>query len=322
MCKTQKETKIAIFSISVVKKPVYVIYCCREKITMNTLILILSLVAGIVGTGLGGIIGVLLKNKGNKVMGRVLSFAGGVMVGVEMLPEAVEYSVIEGAISQSGILIAVSALVVGMLVIFGLNKLLDVIENMRDMHRSIEELHHETAVIEANDALKADGSAVVSSGKNNVAATSVDKKSLLKAGIIMLMAIALHNLPEGMAIGATGASNTQTGILIAVIIAVHNIPEGMAISAPLASGGVKGWKTVLLTALAGAATVLGAVIGLAVGGISKLASGICMGLAGGAMLYVTFCEILPQSILMEEGRVPAVSMLVGIICSMVFVFAF
>lgn len=325
MCKTQKETKIAILSISVVKKAVYVIYCCRERITMNTLILILSLVAGIVGTGLGGIIGVLLKNKGNKVMGRVLSFAGGVMVGVvtfEMLPEAVDYSVVEGAISQSGILIAVSALAVGMLVIFGLNKLLDVIENMRDTHRSIEELHHETAVIEANDALKADGSAVVLSGKNSVAVTSVDKKSLLKAGIIMLMAIALHNLPEGMAIGATGASDTQTGILIAVIIAVHNIPEGMAISAPLASGGVKGWKTVLLTALAGAATVLGAVIGLAVGGISKLASGICMGLAGGAMLYVTFCEILPQSILMEEGRVPAVSMLAGIICSMVFVFAF
>lgn len=285
---------------------------------MNTLILVLSLVAGVLGTGLGGVIGVLLKNKGNKIMGRVLSFAGGVMVGVvtfEMLPEAVSYSTIENSIAQSGILIAVSALVVGMLVVYGLNKLLDVIENMRETHRSIEELHHETKVIEANDAL-------ISDGAKTVRTQELDKKSLLKAGVIMLLAIALHNLPEGMAIGATGASNTQTGILIAIIIAVHNIPEGMAISAPLASGGVKGWKTVLLTALAGAATVLGAVIGLAVGGISKLASGICMGLAGGAMLYVTFCEILPQSILMEEGRVPAVSMLVGIICSMIFVFAF
>lgn len=284
------------------------------------LILVLSLVAGIVGTGLGGIIGVLLKNKGNKVMGRVLSFAGGVMVGVvtfEMLPEAVEYSKIENSIEQSGILIAVSALGVGMLIIFGLNKMLDVIENMRGTHKSIEELHHETKVIEANDALME-----ANACGNTAAVQAVDKKSLLKAGLIMLLAIAFHNLPEGMAIGASGASNSQTGILVAIIIAVHNIPEGMAISAPLASGGVKGWKTILLTALAGAATVVGALIGLAVGGISRLASGICMGLAGGAMLYVTFCEILPQSILMEEGRVPAVSMLVGIVCSMVFVFAF
>ena len=284
------------------------------------LILVLSLVAGIVGTGLGGIIGVLLKNKGNKVMGRVLSLAGGVMVGVvtfEMLPEAVEYSKIENSIEQSGILIAVSALVVGMLIIFGLNKMLDVIENMRGTHKSIEELHHETKVIEANDALME-----ANACGNTAAVQAVDKKSLLKAGLIMLLAIAFHNLPEGMAIGASGASNSQTGILVAIIIAVHNIPEGMAISAPLASGGVKGWKTILLTALAGAATVVGALIGLAVGGISQLASGICMGLAGGAMLYVTFCEILPQSILMEEGRVPAVSMLVGIVCSMVFVFAF
>lgn len=284
------------------------------------LILVLSLVAGIVGTGLGGIIGVLLKNKGNKVMGRVLSFAGGVMVGVvtfEMLPEAVEYSKIKNSFEQSGILIAVSALVVGMLIIFGLNKMLDVIENMRGTHKSIEELHHETKVIEANDALME-----ANACGNTAEVQAVDKKSLLKAGLIMLLAIAFHNLPEGMAIGASGASNSQTGILVAIIIAVHNIPEGMAISAPLASGGVKGWKTILLTALAGAATVVGALIGLAVGGISRLASGICMGLAGGAMLYVTFCEILPQSILMEEGRVPAVSMLVGIVCSMVFVFAF
>ncbi len=284
------------------------------------LILVLSLVAGIVGTGLGGVIGVLLKNKGNKVMGRVLSFAGGVMVGVvtfEMLPEAVEYSKIKNSFEQSGILIAVSALVVGMLIIFGLNKMLDVIENMRGTHKSIEELHHETKVIEANDALME-----ANACGNTAAVQAVDKKSLLKAGLIMLLAIAFHNLPEGMAIGASGASNSQTGILVAIIIAVHNIPEGMAISAPLASGGVKGWKTILLTALAGAATVVGALIGLAVGGISRLASGICMGLAGGAMLYVTFCEILPQSILMEEGRVPAVSMLVGIVCSMVFVFAF
>ncbi len=287
----------------------------------DILILVLSLVAGVIGTGLGGAIGVMLKNKGNKVMGRVLSFAGGVMVGVvtfEMLPEAVHTTKV-GTFEQSGVLIAVSSLVVGMLVIFALNKLLDVLENVRETHKSIEGLHHETEILNAT-------ANNISVSENNVQLSqeekSVNKKTLLKAGIIMLMAIALHNLPEGMAIGATGAAQEKTGILIAIIIAVHNIPEGMAISAPLASGGVKWYKTILLTALAGAATVIGALIGLAIGGISDLASGICMGLAGGAMLYVTFCEILPQSILMEEGRVPAVSMLIGIVSSMIFVFAF
>ena len=60
---------------------------------MNTLIIILSLVAGVVGTGIGGILGVLLKSKGNKIMSRILSFAGGVMVGIvvfEMIPESIE----------------------------------------------------------------------------------------------------------------------------------------------------------------------------------------------------------------------------------------
>ncbi len=284
-----------------------------ESMDNQELILVLSLVAGIVGTGLGGVIGVLLKKSGNKVMGRVLSFAGGVMVGVvafEMLPEAVVSSQV-GTFDKSGVLIAAASLVVGMLIIYGLNKLLDAIENIRDTHRSVEELHHETAVLQANEQ----ASTLVVKTKENT-------KSLIKAGVIMLLAIALHNFPEGMAIGATGVADVKTGILIATIIAVHNIPEGMAISAPLASGGVKAWKTILLTALAGAATFLGAVIGWLIGGIGPLATGICMGIAGGAMLYVTFCEIMPQAILMEEGRLPAVSMLVGIVCAMLFVFLF
>lgn len=276
---------------------------------MNTLILVLSLIAGVVGTGVGGVLGVLLKSKGNRVMSRILSFAGGVMVGIvvfEMLPESVNASEIALS-SRYGAFVTLAAVVCGILAIFGLNKLLDKIEDIRETHRSPEELHHETAILQ-----------ITQNKKDNTG----DIKSLFKAGIIMLLAITLHNLPEGMAIGAAGTAELQTGVLVAILIAVHNIPEGMAISAPLASGGVKAWKTILLTASAGAATVVGAVIGLAIGGIGQLAIAICMGVAGGAMLYVTFCEIIPQAILMDEGRVPAVSMLIGILCAMIFVYLF
>ena len=152
--------------------------------------------------------------------------------------------------------------------------------------------------------------------------TEKRRRELIKAGTIMLIAIALHNFPEGMAIGASGTLETQMGVLIALIIALHNIPEGMAISAPLVSGGVHGGKAILLTALAGGATVIGAVFGLAVGGLGELATGICLSLASGAMLYVTFCDILPQSISLNSGEVPSLSMLAGLIFSIIFVFAF
>ncbi len=280
----------------------------------NTLVMILALVAGVVGTGVGGVIGVLLRGKGNKVMGRVLSFAGGVMVGIvafEMIPEAVEMTVVDGKL-WTGVLIACAMIVVGMAVIYGLNKLIDVLENMRDTHRELAELHHETAILQAKQKEE----------EKNAVSSPESRKRMLKAGFIMLVAIALHNFPEGMAIGAGGMASTTTGVLIAIMIAVHNIPEGMAISAPLASGGVGAWKTIGLTTLAGAATVFGAAIGLLVGGLGLIATGVCMGLAGGAMLYVTFCEILPQATLMEEGRVPAVSMLVGIVFAMIFVYLF
>lgn len=275
---------------------------------MDIVIIVFSLIAGLVGTGVGGVLGVLFKSKGDKVMSRILSFAGGVMVGIvvfEMIPESIENTRMEQDVY--GILITFLAVGCGILLTYGLNKILDKIENVREMHRSLEELHHETQVLQITQ---------------NQEIEKGNRASLLKAGIIMLLAIMFHNIPEGMAIGAAGIADVKMGILIAVLIAIHNIPEGMAISAPLASGGIKPWKTILLTSLAGAATVLGAVIGQLIGGIGNLAIGICMGVAGGAMLYVTFCEIIPQSILLDDGRIPAVSMLIGILCAMVFVYLF
>ena len=271
--------------------------------------IILSLVAGVAGTGIGGVIGVFLKNKGSKVMSRVLSFAGGVMVGIvafEMVPEAVSETVVDGK-DWTGVLIAVSSVVVGILSIYGLNKLLDVLENVRDTHRKPAELHHETAILELN-----------SSGElgNN----GVSKKRMLKAGLVMLFAIALHNFPEGMAIGASGLADKSAGILVAIMIAVHDIPEGMAVSVPLISGGMNKPKAVFMTALSGVPTIIGAMLGFWLGEIGALGLALSLGFASGAMLYVVFGEILPQSILMYHSKLPAFSAIVGILVGLLIIF--
>lgn len=283
--------------------------------TAAEFLVVMSLVAGVAGTGVGGLIGVLFAGKGNRIMSRMLSFAAGIMVGVvcfDLIPESVKLSQTEG-FEYGGMLIMVASVAFGIVLVYYLNKLVDYITlKSHDMahahvhnatHIKPEELHHEQDLIEES------------------AIPNVDRKSLLKAGIIMLLAIALHNFPEGMAIGSTGVNNEMSGVVLAIIIALHNIPEGIAIAAPMAGGGIKKWLAVLLTALAGATTIVGAAFGILVGGVSDLATGICIGFAGGAMLYVTFGEIMPQSILLEEGRLPAISMLIGLVGAAVIVFA-
>jgi len=134
----------------------------------------------------------------------------------------------------------------------------------------------------------------------------------------MLFAIALHNIPEGLAMGAAGFVDSNLAISIALLIGLHNIPEGMAISAPLIAGGISKLKTVILVMVAGATTLLGALAGIAIGGISEYAVSIAFAMAGGAMLYIVFSEILPHCIVTSKDRLPTIFVLVGVVVGMLF----
>ena len=276
---------------------------------IETLIVTTAL-AGVVGTGLGGLIGALLQKDSNRTVSLLLSFAGGVMLSVvcfDLVVEAIETNV--------GIPTVIAAIALGVVVTFLLNYLIDRKTNPEVPH--IDENHPKTA--DDLDEL------IHSNHWEQHYADRENKIGLFVAGVVMACAIALHNVPEGMTIGASYASNDgvmgSAALVLAVLIGLHNIPEGMAVSVPLISGGMQRWKAVVVTASTGIPTIMGALLGYLLGEIGAM--GLCMslGFASGAMLYVVFGEILPQAILMYHSKLPAFSAIFGMLTGLFIIFA-
>ena len=272
-------------------------------------LLLTTFLAGVVGTGLGGLIGALLQKESNRVVSLLLSFAAGVMLSIvcfDLVTEAIETDV--------GILTVIFSIAFGVAIIYLLNYLIDRKTNPEVPH--IDENHPKTAD---------DLDELIHSDHFEQHYVNQDSKlSLFIAGVVMASAIALHNVPEGMTIGASYASNAgvmgSAALVLAVLIGLHNIPEGMAVSVPLITGGMKKWKAVLLTACSGIPTVIGAFLGFLLGEIGPMGLALSLGFASGAMLYVVFGENLPQAILMYHSKLPAFSAIVGILAGLFIIF--
>ena len=273
-------------------------------------LLLTTSIAGVVGTGLGGLLGALLQKDSSRTVSILLSFAGGVMVSVVCFD-----LIIEGIETGVGVFTVACAVAIGVIVIYILNNLIDrytnpevphIDANHPKTHDDLDELIHSDHY--GQHYSKHDG-----------------KFSLFIAGIVMASAIALHNVPEGMTIGASYASNNgvmgSAALVLAILIGLHNIPEGMAVSVPLITGGVKKPRAVLLAALSGAPTMVGALLGYLLGDIGAMGLALSLGFASGAMLYVVFGEILPQAILMCRSKLPAFSAIAGILVGMFIIFA-
>ena len=272
-------------------------------------LLLTTAIAGVVGTGLGGLIGAVLQKDSNRTVSLLLSFAGGVMLSVVCFDLAVE--AIETGV---GILTVIASIALGVAVIYVLNYLID--RNTTPEVPHIDENHPQTAD-DLDELIHLDH-------LNQHYAKHDNKFSLFVAGVVMACAIALHNVPEGMTIGASYASDDGVmggaALVLAILIGLHNIPEGMAVSVPLISGGMARWKAVLITASSGIPTIVGAFLGYWLGEIGPLGLALSLGFASGAMLYVVFGEILPQAILMYRSKLPAFSAIVGMLVGMFIIY--
>lgn len=144
-----------------------------------------------------------------------------------------------------------------------------------------------------------------------------DESHFLKAGILLAVGIALHNIPEGLAIGAGYSSADNLGLGLAIIMAVQNFPEGMAVATTLSLAGLKNMEVVLITFLSGIPMGLGAFMGAYLGNISDLSLSISLGLAAGAMLYITFDGLIPDAHKKAEGSTAIFGILNGIFIGLV-----
>lgn len=141
--------------------------------------------------------------------------------------------------------------------------------------------------------------------------------SYVQAGILMGVGIALHNFPEGLAIGSGFTALKAYGLELSLIIAIHDIPEGIAMATPMSIGGMDKVKVFLASILAGVPTGIGALVGYILGEISPVLISICLGFAGGAMLYITCNELVPESRELHKGRMSSLGLILGIISGII-----
>lgn len=148
-----------------------------------------------------------------------------------------------------------------------------------------------------------------------------DHQNNAKVGKVLLfvMAIAIHNLPEGIAAGVGfGSGNVGEAMLIAGGIALQNIPEGMVIIAPMLSAGVKPGKTFLIALGTGLVEVVGTLLGYFAVSISAAILPFALAFAGGTMLYVISDEMIPETHAHGSERGATYSLLIGFCLMLVF----
>ena len=224
-------------------------------------------------TVIGALIGFIFKNLSHKFSDIVLSFAAGVMLSAAVLGLIVP-SVEYGG--QFGLLITVVGIFVGAICLNLIDKL---VPHMHKLVGGDTEAH------------------------NNANLSKV---------LLFVTAIAIHNLPEGIAAGVSfGTNNNAQAFMIAGGIALQNIPEGMVIIGPMLAAGVTPKKTFVCALITGLVEVVGTLLGYFAVRVASVILPFALAFAGGTMLYVISDEMIPETHAHGSERGATYALLVG-----------
>jgi ZIP family zinc transporter len=237
-----------------------------------TMVLLTALGVG-GATVIGAVIGFLFKHISHRFSDIVLSFAAGVMLAAAVL------GLILPAVENGGkfdLPIAIIGIFAGALCLNLIDKLVP------HLHKMI--------------------------GSENEAHQNANLNKVL----LFVTAIAIHNLPEGIAAGVGfGSENTAQALIIAGGIALQNIPEGMVIIGPMLAAGVSPAKTFWLAMMTGIVEVIGTLIGYFAVTVASAILPFALAFAGGTMLYVISDEMIPETHAHGHERGATYALLVG-----------
>ena len=236
--------------------------------------LVLLTALGVGGaTLLGSCLGFIFKTISQKITDLVLSFAAGVMLSAAII------GLIFPSLEYGGkysVLITVAGIFVGALCLNIIDKFIPHLHKLagRDV-----ETH------------------------NNV---------LLNKVLLFVIAIAIHNLPEGIAAGVGfGSGNTNHALMIAGGIALQNIPEGMVIIGPLLASGISSKRTFFYATITGFIEVIGTLIGYFAVNVASVILPFALAFAGGTMLYIISDEMIPETHSNGSQRGATYALLIG-----------
>ncbi len=261
-------------------------------------ILLLSLMAGL-GTGLGGLLAVI-RRPGKRSYGLLMGITAGVMICLAFL------ELVNEAIRLSNYLVTTVGFAAGAIFMFVLDASAPHIRfGEREVRRDIPDENCEPCE-------KPQLSRFVLFRRRE---KGYDRK-LVNTGMLLAVGITLHNLPEGIAVGAGYMHNPEFGLFIAIAIMLHNIPEGIATALPLCKGGVCRSDAFRVAFLSGLAEPVGALLaGVFLVNFQGLVPA-AMAFAGGVMVFITLDELIPTA--REYGHEHYTA--IGIILGSIFVF--
>lgn len=233
------------------------------------LIVLLSALISLIGTMTGASISIFFRRPSKKMLGGILGFAGGLMLSIvvfDLIPESIEKWSFSGTIGFS---------IIGILIVM-------IIDN-------------------------------IMTGKKG------EMNSHYKVAFLTALGLMLHNLPEGVIMGCGFVAGKTLGLKMSIIIAIHDIPEGMAVSAPLMVSKVRISKIFTYVFVTALPTAIGAWFGIFAGTISQNSLGACLSVASGIMLYVVCGELLPESSRVWDGITSTLGVLSGVIIGLVMI---